>query len=196
MNVTEKVIFKGNPEYVEAFYSEVHKKSFYMPANPANGYSVIRLMAAEGQARYASCGTTKELLAAFMDKLIEMCNGQNATPTLKTDVGLIANNIKYRLSYPVDEDASARIGASLTFVDGEDPIGMAAHLTDQKLMLAKGDILKGLPCDDKLYAFFLSLGIEYLGKFIDLESITLDSDYFRNRRTALEGLTLQPPTTK
>jgi len=42
--------------------------------------------------------------------MLELCNDEKNMKTLRTDVATLANNIKYRLSYPVDEDCALRMG--------------------------------------------------------------------------------------
>lgn len=173
------MIFKGNDKYKEVCKSG--DVSFYVPVN-ANDYHLSRFMAANAQNVYSASGATKEYLTILTDKLIQMANDEKSIKTLRTDIGTLANNLKYRLRYPVDEDCAIRMGAIYCFMEGENPDTCEANWTEQKLKLAKSD--------PDLYAFFLITGIEYTPSWRELESVSIDTDYLNKRREALNGLTL------
>src|SRR6185295_14717018 len=97
-------MFRNNPKYKEIFHSKVHGLHFYMPEDVATGYHISRYVTAGAQNIYSASGATKDLLEAMMDKMLELCNDEKNIKTLRTDVATLANNIKYRLHYPVDED--------------------------------------------------------------------------------------------
>ncbi len=181
-------MFHENPKYREVFHSAVHNIRFYMPEDIANGYHMSRYVAAGAQNIYASSGTTKELLGAMMDKMLELCNDEKNVKTLRTDIATLANNIKYRLSYPVDEDCALRMGAIYTFIDGEDPDVTDDFWTRKKLALAKGDSTHNIKPDPELYAFFLSIGLPFTPAWKERSDISTDLNYFSQRTEALNAL--------
>ncbi len=186
-------MYHENPKYKEVFYSRVHNLRFYMPEDAANGYHMSRYVAAGAQNIYAAGGATKELLGQMMDKMLELCNDEKSTKTLRTDIATLANNIKYRLRYPVDEDCGLRMGAIYTFVEGEDADTTEDYWTSHKVALAKGDATQNIPPDPELYAFFLSIGIPYTPSWSEQLAILTDSNYFSQRTEMLNGLLPQAP---
>lgn len=181
----------NTPGYKEVFHSTVHNVRLYMPEDVANGYHMSRYVAAGAQNIYASGGATKELLGAMMDKMLELCNDEKNIKTLRTDVATLANNIKYRLRYPVDEDCALRMGAIYTFAEGEDPDATEDFWTVKKVTWAKGDATQNIAPDPELYSFFLSIGIPFTPAWKELSGTLTDSTYFRNRKDNLEALTPQ-----
>ena len=177
-----------NPQYKEVFHSSVHNIRFYMPVDIANGYHMSRYVAAGAQNIYAAGGATKELLAAMMDKMLELCNDEKSVKTLRTDIATLANNIKYRLRYPVDEDCALRMGAIYTLVEGENPDAVDDYQTNRKLMLAKGDATQGILPDPELYRFFLTIGVPYTPAWSEQSAILSDTNYFNQRKELLNAL--------
>lgn len=185
-------MFADNPQYKEVFYSHVHQLRFYMPADIANGYHMSRYVAAGAQNIYAAGGATKELLNAMMDKMLELCNDEKSVKTLRTDIATLANNIKYRLRYPVDEDCALRMGAIYCFAEGENPDTVEDYWTNRKLLLAKGDATQGIKPDPELYRFFLTIGVPYTPAWNEQSDILNDTNYFSQRREMLNAL--MPPS--
>ncbi len=180
--------YANNPAYREVFYSNIHNIKLYMPADAANGYHMSRYVAAGAQNIYASGGATKELLSAMMDKMLELCNDEKSIKNLRTDIATLANNIKYRLKYPIDEDCALRMGAIYTFVEGENPDMTDDYQTTRKVSWAKGDAAQNIPPDPDMYAFFLSIGIAFTPAWKDQSAILTDSNYFKARKDNLNGL--------
>lgn len=178
----------NNPVYREVFHSQIHNIRLYMPADAANGYHMSRYVAAGAQNIYASSGATKDLLAGMMDKMLELCNDEKSINNLRTDIATLANNIKYRLRYPVDEDCALRMGAIYTFAEGENSDTTEDYWTARKLVWAKGDASQNIPPDPELYAFFLSIGIEFTPSWKEQSATLTDSNYFRTRMDNLNGL--------
>lgn len=180
--------YAGNPAYREVFHSKVHDVRLYMPEDPANGYHMSRYVAAGAQNIYAAGGATKDLLGSMMDKMLELCNDEKNVKTLRTDVATLANNIKYRLRYPVDEDCALRMGAIYTLAEGEDAEQTEDFWTARKVAWAKGDAAQNIPPDPELYAFFLSIGITSTPAWKEQSDILSDSNYFRTRTDNLNAL--------
>jgi hypothetical protein len=82
-------MYADNPAYKEVFYSTVHNIRLYMPQDVANGYHMSRYVAAGAQNIYAAGGATKVLLAAMMDKMLELCNDEKSVKTLRTDIATL-----------------------------------------------------------------------------------------------------------
>lgn len=181
-------MFTNNPAYKEVFYSKVHDLRFYMPEDMANGYHLSRYVAAGAQNIYAAGGSTKDLLDTMMGKMLELCNDEKNVKTLRTDIATLANNIKYRLRYPVDEDCALRMGAIYTFVDGEEPNTTEDYWTRRKVTLAKGDATQNIAPDPDLYAFFLSIGIPSTPAWSGLLDGLTSTGYFSKREETLNAL--------
>lgn len=183
-----KQSYADNPKYREVFHSQVHDIKLYMPEDAANGYHMSRYVAAGAQNIYAAGGATKELLGNMMDKMLELCNDEKNLKTLRTDVATLANNIKYRLRYPVDEDCALRMGAIYTFAEGEDPEHTEDYWTAKKVAWAKGDATQHIQPDPELYSFFLSIGITSTPAWKEQSDILSDSNYFKTRTDNLNAL--------
>ncbi len=180
-------IFKDNPKYTEVFHSKIHDVRLYMPKDVANGYHMSRYVAAGAQNIYSGAGATKELLEAMMDKMLELCNEEKSTKMLRTDIATLANNIKYRLRYPVDEDCALRMGAIYTFVEGEDPEHTEGYWTNRKVAWAKGNAAQNIQPDPELYSFFLTIGIASTPVWKELSDTLPGTIYFNTRNDNLNG---------
>lgn len=180
-------MLKDNPKYQLAFESVVHGIRLYVPTTDTD-YHLSRYVAAGAQNIYSASGATKDLLSAMMDKMIDMCNNERDVKTLRTDIGVLANNIKYRLRYPIDEDCALRMGATYCFLEDEDPDTVSDVYTRKKLQYAKGDTQHNIPHDPDLYSFFLNLGQINTPSWKGLEQDLNDTDYLKNRTEALQSL--------
>lgn len=178
----------ANPAYKKVFHSNIHNIKLYMPQDVANGYHMSRYVAAGAQNIYAAGGATKDLLNAMMDKMLELCNDEKNIKSLRTDVATLANNIKYRLSYPVDEDCALRMGAIYTFAEGENPEAAEDYWTTRKVAWAKGDATQNIPPDPEMYSFFLSIGIVSTPAWKELSDTLTGSNYFKTRTDNLNAL--------
>ncbi|MEZ5017008.1 MAG: hypothetical protein R2800_08135 [Flavipsychrobacter sp.] len=183
-----KTTFANDPKYKEVFHSSVHNVKLYIPVDVANGYHMSRYVAAGAQNIYAAGGATKQLLGSMMDKMLELCNEEKSTKTLRTDIATLANNIKYRLQYPVDEDCALRMGAIYCFAEGEEPNQMEDYWTARKVAWAKGDAAQNIAPDAELYSFFLSLGIASTPAWKELSDTLIDTNYFKTRTDNLNAL--------
>lgn len=181
-------MFASNPKYKEVFHSKVHDIRFYMPEDIAGGYHLSRYVAAGAQNIFSASGATKDLLQTMMDKMLELCNDEKNVKNLRTDIATLANNIKYRLKYPVDEDCALRMGAIYCFAEGEDPDTTEDYWTRRKIAYAKGDTAQNIGPDPELYAFFLSIGIPFTPAWSGLSATSTDSNYFSQRTETLNGL--------
>lgn len=167
---------RDNPEFKCEF--EKGDVRIYIPAE-VSAYHTQRYVAAMAQQIYSESGCTKDLLKSMMDNIITICNDKE-TRTAKTDIAVLANNIKYRLQYPVDEDCAIRMGAILSFMEVEDPNTISDVWTKKKVELAH--------TDPEVYTFFLTLGIVNTPAYKELLDISIDMNYFSKRREALNGL--------
>lgn len=167
-------MYKDNPLFKEVFRSK--DTAFYVHVN-ASDYHLSRYVAANAQNIYSATGTTKELLSQYMDKIIELCNSEQSIKTIRTDVGTLANGIKARMKYPIDEDCAIRMAAIYHFIEGEEHDKVNDVFTQKKVAMAKQD--------PELYAFFLNTGIIYTPAWRELESLLTDMDYFREREKIL-----------
>lgn len=165
-----------NPEEYNLVYDANGIKLF----QPASGdYHMSRYVAAGAQNIYSASGATKEYLEALTQAVIKQC--EDVRSNIRTDVAVLMNNLRYRLKFPVDEDCAIRMGAIYTFMENENPEIVDAFQTEEKVKLAHRH--------PDLYAFFLTLGIEYTPIWKDIDRNLLTTQYFLNRRQELEKLT-------
>lgn len=147
-------------------------------------YHMERYIAATAQQIYSDSGATKDVLGALMDEMIQKCNNEKDHKTLRTDIGTLANNIKYRLQYPIDEDCAIRMGALLSFLADENPDVVLPFWTEKKVRMAHAN--------PDAYTFFLSWGAINTPSYREQFSTSIDMDYFSKRRQTLASLL--PPT--
>jgi len=172
---------KDNPLFQVAIESKDVR--LYVPAQDTD-YHLSRYVAAGAQNIYSASGATKETITAITDKIIELCNSDQAIRTTRTDIAILANNLKYRLKYPVDEDCAIRMGAIYCFLEDEDPNTVHDVFTRRKIELAKKD--------PDLYAFFLNMGQQNTPAWTEYEQDLNDTEYLRGRQEGLNALQPQP----
>lgn len=147
----------------------------------AKQYHTSRIVQYHSQHIYATAGADKSFLQAVADEMIKMCNSDKPSNTFRTDIGLLAQNIKYRTQYPVDELCALRVGAILSFMESEheseDPNKCLHFWVDRKVELAKKH--------PELYTFFLTWGIANLPEYNDGLSTSNETDYFKQRKEVL-----------
>lgn len=164
--------FENNPEYQEVFTLTTGEKKikFYTPTNMAEGYHLSRFVAAQAQSIYASSGITPQILNQIADQILLLCNDTKKNiNTIRTDIGVLANQLKYRTKYPVDEYCAIRMAAIYTFVEGEDPDKVNDAWTKHKVNLAMDN--------PDLYAFFLDMGIRYTPRYQELLKALSEEGY-------------------
>lgn len=178
--------FANNPAYRVVHESPTlldinnNPLKWYWPKNLADGYHTSRHVAAGAQNIFSSVGATPELLRALVDKALEAINGKNIA-----DAATWLNNIKYRCSYPVDEDAALRVAMILCFVEGEDPNKTEPHWTAWKVQHCKAD--------PSAYSFFLPEGLISTPAYSNfLGEITQSS--LNQRKEVLASLSPSPLT--
>lgn len=143
-------------------------------------YHTSRYLQLQQQWIYASAGNTKDVLEQYITTILDMVNSDKPVSSFRTDIGVICNNIKYRMKFPVDEMAALRMGMTVAFLDGENPEQpMTHHWQSQKEKLCE---------NGEWYTFFLSMGIEHYNELVKSLSISNIEDYFSQRRQTLGGL--------
>lgn len=140
-------------------------------------YHLSRNVAANAQNIYSEAGLTKNLLKEICDNMTKAVNNNKLD-----EVAVWINNIKARMSYPVDEDSALRMAMIYHFIDGENPDTCENHWTEEKLKLVKQD--------PEAYSFFLPIGLVFTPSYQQfLTEISLNS--FEQRRMTLKQLTPQ-----
>lgn len=182
-----KDLHKDNPQYKLIFESKVHGIKFYMPVDNG-GYHMSRYIAAGQQNIYSSLGATREYLDGLTQKMLDLCNNENNKDRLRTDMAVLANNLRYRLQYPVDEDCSIRMGAIYAIAQDEHADIHDNFQTQRKVDLAKGNQTHHISPDPDLYAFFLSMGLQATESWTKYEPTTTGNGYFQKRLSDLENL--------
>lgn len=148
--------------------------------NDDTQYHIERYIAATAQQIYSDSGATKDILNSLIDEILLKCNNERDIKLLRTDIGSLANNIKYRLAYPIDEDCAIRMGAILSFLDEEDPDKVLPFWTEKKVKMAHAN--------PDAYTFFLTWGAINTPSYKEAFSTLIDMEYFSKRRIALKGL--------
>lgn len=172
--------FAENPDYKIAFTTD-NGINLYMPNDLVNGYHISRKIASEAQNIYSSGGATKEVLEGIMNKILDEVNNEKSrNDRIRSNISILANNILYRLKYPLDENCAIRMGAIFTFLDGEDPDKVDPFWTEKKVKLAHND--------PDAYAFFLTIGTALTPSYKESQQYLSDPDYFKTRTGMLKSL--------
>lgn len=170
-------MLKDNPRYKIAFtYQDVN---LYMPVDITD-YHKSREVAMAAQEKYSNAGVSKEVLQEIATKAIEICNKQLNLDTLRTDMGVLWNNLLARMKSPVDEYCAIRMGAIACFLEDENPDIVQEFWTRQKVDLAFKN--------PELYSFFLSMGIGFTPEYYNLSRTLNWEIYLQNRDQMLESL--------
>jgi hypothetical protein len=168
-------------KYALHYTSPVHG-NFYTAIDP-NNYHLSRYVAAGVQNIYSSSGSTRDVLDALTQKMLDIIN-TGSTGRIISDMSVLVNNLRYRINYPIDADAAIRMGAIYVIHEDENPDDVSPAWTDKKLKMTQDD--------RRLYEVFFSLGListeSWKERLIDLERMT---SYLNERRTALASLSIQ-----
>ncbi|RYD50678.1 MAG: hypothetical protein EOP52_13540 [Sphingobacteriales bacterium] len=176
--------FADNPDYREVYHNEHTGTRLYAPVQ-AGAYHTSRMVAVQAQDLYASVGTSKEVLYGIVKQTLDLCNSDADNGRLRTDVGVLMNNLLYRMQYPVDEQCGLRMGALLCLAEGEDPNTVSDAWTQKKLRLAAED--------PDLYTFFLHTGLRSTSSYTELLDTITDTQ-MQTRAETLRSLILQEPS--
>lgn len=174
--------FKDNPKFALAYHSKAGNVSFYIPSSVTD-YHKSREMAMAAQDSYSRCGISRDVLQSFTDKMLEIANKQLNMDTVRTDIGVIANNLRFRMSEIVDEQCTLRMAALSLFIDGENPDEVSEAWTLRKLKYAAE-----FP---DIRSFFLGMGVALTPQYNSLCRGLEIEEYLRQRQMAIDGLTLQ-----
>jgi hypothetical protein len=176
-------MYSNNPEYkLEGEFNGVKVYTLVKETD----YHTYRYIEALNWQTYANCGTTKEKLTAIMDKILELCNEDKPSKTYRTDIGALANVVKYSMKYPVEEHCAIRVGAILSFCEYEingtaftEPHNEVSPMyIDKKVQLALND--------PDAYSFFLGWGIANIPEYRTHFDISTATDYLTQRRQAIQ----------
>lgn len=183
-------MLKSNPQYEHQITVEGY--SLYIPANTAD-YHMSRYVEATNQNIYSQSGANKDVLEVVMDEIILRCNDTSNIKTLRTDIASLANNIKYRLKYPVDEHCIIRMGAILSFLEYEEEGKLISENPDKAEIMwlnKKMDLAFKYP---DLYAFFLSWGVSNTPSYREALDTLNSTDYFVKRKQAIASMMPSEP---
>lgn len=165
--------------------------NFYIPAQTTE-YHTSRLVEASNQQIYANAGANAEVFEAIADDIILRSNTQMNKETFRSDVAILANQIKYRKKYPVDQHCAIRMGAILSFIE-EDKDEPTFSEDPNKVQLLYQQRKETLAFDNpELYTFFLTWGSENIPIYKEHFATSIDMEYFSKRMDAIRSLTLLP----
>lgn len=181
-------LYKDNSDYKVIFESEVHKIKFYAPIE-GKDYHMSRYAAAGGQNVYSSVGIGKDLLSVMVDTMLGWANNDKVKD-IRTNLGVMCNNLKQRMKYPVDEECALRMGAILSIAQNEAHDKADYYWITKKVAWAKGDFENNTDPDPELYAFFLTMGVEHTPAWTELKTDIINTEYFNQRRESLQALTI------
>lgn len=166
-------------KYNVAFESKVLKDSKNEPVKfyalkDITQYHLSRNIAANAQNIYSEAGLTKNLLKEICTNMTDAVNRNKLD-----EVAVWVNNIKARLNYPVDEDASLRMAMIYHFIDGENPDTCENNWTEEKLKLIKQD--------PEAYSFFLPIGLQFTPSYQQYLA-DISQSYLEQRRMTIQQL--------
>ena len=179
----KEAFYENNVDFV--LKANFDGKKLYVPRDEKVGYNTQRFVAIQRQSLFAASGTTPELLASTLDEIIKNCNEQGEVGTRFTDSGLVANMLKYRVQYPIDEHCSFRVGSLCCFLEynengvwNSEPSAPHPFFEDMKFDLAMKN--------PDVYDFFLTLGVYSTPAYKNHWHILEDEeDYWRKRKEVL-----------
>ena len=167
------------------------KYRIYIPTDITQ-YHMSRYVQFQHQLIFAHAGATPEVFARIADEILNRCNLTVKLENRITDIGVLANEIKYRLKYPVDEHCAIRVGAILSFVEYTNEEGVYHSENPDKYDIfytkIKEDLAKS---DPAAYSFFLSWGVSNIPKYREHFATSISLDYFNKRKETLDSLTPQ-----
>ena len=165
----------------QLIYTSPKHGNFYTAIDP-NGYHLSRYIAAGVQNIYSGAGSTKEYLEAITEQMLEIINTGNKGKII-SDLSVLVNNIRYRLSSPVDADAAIRMGAIYVLHEDEPTDEVNAGWTSKKMKMVLDD--------RELYELFFSEGVKYTPSWIEALSDSEEmSLYLKRREQALASLSI------
>lgn len=174
-------MYKDNPEFTLQFESKMFDVSgnelkegaeplrYYSHTNISD-YHMSRYLAANAQNQYSSAGITPEVMNSICDKMIQSVNDKKIA-----DCAVLANNLKFRSKYPVDEHASLRMAMIYHFVDRELPEKCENHWTEWKL--------SKILAEPEAYSFFLPIGIELTPAYSEYSQEISETSLNQRRET-------------
>lgn len=171
------ISFADNPLYKQVFSNSAI--TLYCPSE-THSYHISRHIAAHAQNIYSGAGITKDLLGKYIDEILQRCNLQSKFEQRITDIGVLCNNLKYRMKYPVDDECAIRMGAIYTFMQGENPDTVINSFTDAKIAAAREH--------PDLYDFFLTEGKRLTPSWKAYEQDLNDTEYSTRRELQLKTL--------
>lgn len=172
--------FASNPSYTTAYVSD-SGIAFYMPIDVSD-YHKIRELAMQAQDAYNRCGISRDALQSLTNKMLEIANMQGDMGTVRTDIGVLANNLNYRMSQIADEQCILTMAALGLFLEGEDPNDVQAGWTNKKMQMAKEY--------PDVRAFFLQMGIAFTPEYAKaLRGLAIEG-YLAERAMLIGVLTL------
>lgn len=170
--------FSNNPEYIP---HDIGGHVFYTPSETTS-YHKSREMAMQAQDIFSRCGISREVLQSFVKELLERANG-SPVASLRTDVGVIANNLQYRLNNISDSECALKMGAIACFIEGENPDTVHEAWTQKKIALARSNT--------DVFDFFFHLGVACTPEYATHLRGLMIRGYLETREETLRGLTLQ-----
>ena len=139
------MIYKDNAEFEPVFEFKGETDTQGNPLvmyrlKDTSKYHLSRYVSANAQNIYSESGITKELLSNICQQMTKSINDNKLD-----EVAVWVNNIKARLTYPVDENAALRMAMIYHFVEGENPNLCENHWTEWKLKKVLNNFAKFSP---------------------------------------------------
>lgn len=192
-------MYTNNPAYKLELQTDTVR--IFTPVQTTDGYHTTRYIEAINQQIYNNAGATREVLDEVMAAIIGICNDEKEREW-RTKIGALAESIKYRLKYPVDQHCAVRMGCILSFMEEDvQPVNVnaphGASISHQTLSEPHDKVeylwlekkMKLAFEDSKFYDFFLTWGIVNTPKYNEASDILNDSEYFVKRMQVIQSLT-------
>lgn len=184
-----KIMLSQNPKY--QLSKEKDGVRIYILKNIAETHAT-RYVEIINQQIYSDSGADKDVLDKTMDAIINICNEEKNSKTIKTDIAALANSIKYRLRYPVDQHCAMRMGCLCSYYEEDiiDPDGNKTTISETTdsfdgYWLQKKQFLA--LNDPEWYAFFLTWGIANTPTYKEHLDTLTDMDYFLKRAEMIKS---------
>lgn len=170
--------YKNDPRF-EVLFEKGDNKVYFLKDKYITEMHKSREVEAQIQNIYSNAGATAEYINKLSKKAISMLENDPKNEQLRQTQISLWRELQHRTQKPIDSLCGVRMGAILSFMDGE-PEEVTAAWIDKKIDLALSD--------PEIYTFFLGWGIGSTPSYSNLLDILSNRDYFHERKQMLMSL--------
>lgn len=166
--------YKNDPRF-----DEIHPGVYFLKDTSIADLHKSREVEAQIQNIYSNSGATASFINLLATQGIKMIEDDPKNEQLRQNMLSLFHELQFRTQNPVDSLCGIRMGAILSFMDGE-PEEINNAWIEKKIEMAQSN--------PDLWAFFLSWGIANTPSYSSLLDILKDRDYFNKRKEMLMSL--------